>query len=166
MKFFRFILALGIFLILCSMALAGQKQIDFKGVLTDQDEKPLSNTTVSIKFSIYDALVKGNMRWAEKHNVVTDTSGHFNIILGMLTPLTSHVFNDSARWLRAEIENEDIFPRCRISPEGFTIATGLSSNYILKNEFSVGDVSVADEGLTPEEVRKLKEMIKEWEKKK
>ncbi len=88
-------------IILCLAARVGADVphvINYQGRLTDSLGAPL-DTTVSIKFGLYDDSIPTTFLWKETHPSVTVTGGVFNVLLGTVNPLSPTVLNGDRRWL-------------------------------------------------------------------
>ena len=72
--------------------------INYQGRLTDSGGEPL-NTTVSMTFTVYDAVVGGNVKWIEAQGSVIVTDGLFSVLLGSISPIPDTVFNGTTRYL-------------------------------------------------------------------
>ena len=102
---------------------ATPKMISYQGILTDSTGSPL-NTTVSIRFTIYDALTGGNIKWSENHISILVTEGLFSVILGAGSPpvpIEDSVFNQPTRYLGVTVGgNPEISPRTQMLSVGYS----------------------------------------------
>ncbi len=87
--------------------------VQFGGVLTDSNGKPLSGV-VGITFSLYKESQSGAPLWMETQNVNADSRGHYTVMLGSSksTGLQADVFaSGEARWLGVQPEGQPEQPR-------------------------------------------------------
>ncbi|HET8948829.1 MAG TPA: hypothetical protein VFQ07_17755, partial [Candidatus Polarisedimenticolia bacterium] len=94
--------------------------INYQGRLTDNtpQQNPV-NGTLTLDFSIWDALVGGSSLWNETQSVQV-TSGLFNAMLGQVTPIPPSVFGGGAeRYLEIHVSGEPLSPRQRIAATPF-----------------------------------------------
>ncbi len=86
--------------------------INYQGRLHDSDGAPL-NGTVSLSFTIYDALTGGNVIWEpEVHEGVEVVDGLFNVGLGSKTSggIPTNVWNGD-RYLEVAVNGQPLSPR-------------------------------------------------------
>ncbi|MEE9443584.1 MAG: hypothetical protein V3V99_13045 [candidate division Zixibacteria bacterium] len=89
--------------------------INYQGVLTDFDNKPIRNQIISLEFRIYDAPIGGDQKWMETQIDTTDNNGAININLGATGTIPDSVFSGLDRWLGVRIDtNPEISPRIRL----------------------------------------------------
>ena len=93
--------------------------MSYQGVLTDDQDKPLRNQNVDIRFSIWDAESGGTEGWNETITVITDNNGIFNVIMGLTTPI--NVDFDQKSWLEIKITTESPFPRIELAPSPYSL---------------------------------------------
>ncbi|MEO0127982.1 MAG: tail fiber domain-containing protein [candidate division WOR-3 bacterium] len=87
--------------------------INYQGYLTDTLGIPITNPSLAMTFSIYDAQSAGNLKWTE-NQTVSVSKGIFNVILGINTPIPDSVFNSTERWLELIIDGAPLTPRTRL----------------------------------------------------
>lgn len=63
-----FLTVVAIGLLASSVLSESPKMINYQGLIIDSTGSPL-DTTVSIEFTIYDALSAGNVKWTETHHI-------------------------------------------------------------------------------------------------
>lgn len=127
-------------LVASSSMSAAPKMISYQGLLTDSTGSPL-DTTVSIVFTIYDALSAGNVKWSETHPSVIVSEGLFDIILGAVVPIQDTVFNQPNRFLGVTVGGyPEMFPRTQLVSVSYAhrvnTVDGASGGTVL------GDVSI------------------------
>src|SRR3989344_8373412 len=96
-----------------SPAQAAPQLIAFQGRLTDANSNP-RNETVSMTFSIHDALINGAQLWTETQPAVVVSNGIFSAQLGSVTPIPITVFNADTRYLQVQVGSETLTPRQRL----------------------------------------------------
>jgi hypothetical protein len=87
--------------------------VNFSGVLTDVNGKPLTGT-VGVTFYLYKDSQGGAPLWMETQNVQADKAGHYTAVLGSTSSqgLPANVFvSGEARWLGVQIQGRDEQPR-------------------------------------------------------
>ncbi|MCB0044153.1 MAG: hypothetical protein KDD92_01850 [Caldilineaceae bacterium] len=77
--------------------------INYQGFLTDSGGSPLS-TTVTLRFTLYDADTGGTNLWQETHSNVSVNGGHFSLVLGSINPLTTSLFSSETRYLETSVD--------------------------------------------------------------
>lgn len=134
-KKFNFILIMALVSWLSATAFADvvPTQMNFQGVLTDTGGNPISDSSKSVYFTIYDAAFGGNILWAETLNVTTDNQGRFTVILGRQVPISGAIFSDTSRYLGVTVGTDpEISPRAKISSAAYSLRTNtISSTEIL-----------------------------------
>ena len=87
--------------------------VNFSGVLTGADGKPMTSLT-GLTFSLYAESQGGPPLWVETQNVQPSKSGHYTVTLGSTTVqgLPASVFaSGEARWLAVQAEGLEEQPR-------------------------------------------------------
>ena len=101
--------------------------INYQGALADSHGAGL-DTTVNIKFSIYDAAVSGSLLWTETQGGIIVTGGLFNVLLGSVSPLDVLIFSGPVRYLGITVgADPEISPRIQLVT--FHINFLCSANY-------------------------------------
>ncbi len=84
--------------------------MNYQGRLADNAGAPL-NTTVGMRFTIYDALTGGNVMWGpEIYDTVTVQDGLFDVALGSQSPLSPALWNGD-RYLEISVAGQVLAPR-------------------------------------------------------
>jgi hypothetical protein len=113
----------GIALLVLTMALAARAQqtaaaseasavpsiVNFSGMLTDLDGRPLTGIT-GVTFLLYKDEQGGAPLWMETQNVQPDKNGHYTVTLGSTTSqgLPQDVFvSGEARWLGVQVQGQN-----------------------------------------------------------
>jgi hypothetical protein len=87
--------------------------VNFSGVLTGTDGKPLTSLT-GVSFSLYAESQGGAPLWVETQNVQPTRSGHYTVNLGSTTVQglpTSLFASGEARWLEVQVSGQAEQPR-------------------------------------------------------
>jgi len=82
--------------------------VNFGGVLTDLNHKPLTGVT-GVTFSLFKEQQGGSPVWMETQNVQPDETGHYTVMLGSTssTGLPSSIFTTgTAHWLGVKVEGQ------------------------------------------------------------
>jgi hypothetical protein len=82
--------------------------VNFSGVLTDANHKPLKGVA-GVTFALYEDAQGGAPLWMETQNVQPDKTGHYSVMLGStLSPgLPSNLFaSGAARWLGVQAQGQ------------------------------------------------------------
>jgi len=96
-----------------SANLAVPPMVNFSGVLTDANGKPLTGA-VGVTFYLYQDSQGGAPLWMETQNVKVDKAGHYTAALGSTTSqgLPANVFaSGEARWLGVQVQGQAEQPR-------------------------------------------------------
>jgi hypothetical protein len=89
--------------------------LNYQGYLTDTLGNPITNPSVSMTFSIYDAASSGNQKWSEYQASVAIDKGIFHVLLGSVAAIPDSVFtNSSNRWLELSVAGQTLAPRTQI----------------------------------------------------
>jgi hypothetical protein len=130
------------------------KKLTYQGFLTDVNGVPLGNTgpvTKTVIFRIYDALTGGTKLWTSVQ-IVTVDKGHFSVLLGEGTALTSEsgLFNAdlsgiftsgstvSDRFLELTVDSTVIAPRLQFLASPYSMLAGLARKADALTGSSVG----------------------------
>ncbi|HEY0704233.1 MAG TPA: hypothetical protein VGD60_15790 [Candidatus Acidoferrales bacterium] len=91
--------------------------VQFNGTLKDAAARPMSGVA-SVTFAIYAEQDGGTALWSETQNVLADTSGHYNVLLGSATAagvpaelFSAGVGTGASRWLGVTIARHEEMPR-------------------------------------------------------
>jgi len=88
--------------------------IRYQGQAVDSNGVPLEGP-YTLAFRLYDAETNGNLVWEETQTDVPLSGGHFSILLGQVTPLTTMDWSQP-RWLAVQVNAEpELLPRQRIT---------------------------------------------------
>ncbi len=120
------LLTIGIAVLLTAVtALAGvtPSRLNYQGLLTDANGRPLNQTSVQMTFRIWDHPVLAapeNLKW-EETLLVSVVDGLFNVILGDNIPIDAAVFDSSASYLGIQIGSDpEGSPRTRLVSVGYS----------------------------------------------
>ncbi|MBN2621365.1 hypothetical protein JXB22_09790, partial [candidate division WOR-3 bacterium] len=97
--------------------------LNYQGYLTDDQGIPITDPSLSMTFSVYDALSSGNQKWTETQTSVDVNKGVFSVLLGSVTPIPDSVFTSNPdRWLELIVDGQALSPRTRIvsNPYAYT----------------------------------------------
>lgn len=131
-KFTEFLANLALLMLLFTLAAMGQTAsivptlVNFKGMLTDVNGKPLTGT-VGVTFFLYKEAEGGAPLWMETQNVQPDKSGHYAVSLGATTSkgLPTDVFvSGEARWLGVQPDGQAEQPRVLLLSVPYALKAG------------------------------------------
>lgn len=123
---------LTLLMLLLALAAMGQQAsvvptlVNFKGILTDVNGKPLTGT-VGVTFYLYKDSEGGAPLWMETQNVQPDKSGRYTVSLGATTStgLPTDVFvSGEARWLGVQPEGQAEQPRVLLLSVPYALKAG------------------------------------------
>lgn len=98
---------------------AAPSTMNFQGVLRDGSGDPVSDSTYSVDFRIYDDPFGGSVLWFESQMVST-SNGLFNATLGAFTPIPDSVFNGTLRYLGITVPPDaEMTPRQQVHTVGY-----------------------------------------------
>ena len=112
-------LCLSFFLVLPILASAqnfngSPDSLAYQGFLAGAGGNPIADGTYPVDFSLYDAATGGTVVWTE-NQLVTTTSGIYNVLLGLGTALTEVAF-DKQLWLGVKVDTDpEMTPRTPLS---------------------------------------------------
>ena len=105
---------LTLLLITSSLAYA-QPTLSYRGVLKDNQQRPLSGEYDGT-FRIYGSAQGSDIVWTENHSAISVNEGMFSVLLGQLSDLPQGNNLDGPLYLSVQIENgNELSPRIRIS---------------------------------------------------
>jgi len=126
----QFIAALVAFALLVTIPLVTLAEvpgkISYQGRLTDNAGQPVVDDTYSVQFSIYTDSVISILPalWTETQ-MVTTSSGLFEVLLGSFNPINPDIFNGSVRYLGIAVSgNPESMPRTPIVSTPYAMAAG------------------------------------------
>ncbi|MBI4396208.1 MAG: hypothetical protein HY548_03865, partial [Elusimicrobia bacterium] len=118
--------------------------INYQGKLTDENGNPLTGSH-SFAFSIHDDDSAGSLLWTETKDLYVE-NGVFNVQLGTTTVFPDDLFNGSVRYLRVNVDGQDLSPRERLVSAPFAIRVAdnsVGTNEISDNSVAEGDLNTA-----------------------
>ena len=104
------------------------QKVNYQVMLTDDADQPLTNQTVTMLFTFYDAESGGSALWTETQSPMTNSIGVVSVILGAVNPID--VPFDAPRWLEIQVNGQTLSPRREIvtAPFGGRAATSEDSD--------------------------------------
>jgi len=107
------------------------QKINYQVMLTDDDDEPLADESVTMVFTIYDHETVGTALWTETQNVTTNSIGVVSVLLGDVHPID--IDFDSPLWLEVEVGGETLSPRRALvgAPYAITDETGGGDDHSL-----------------------------------
>jgi hypothetical protein len=100
--------------------------VQFNGTLKDTAARPVSGVA-SVTFAIYAEQDGGSALWTETQNVLADSNGHFNTLLGTATTdgFPSELFSTGqSRWLGISIARQPEMPRVMLASVPYAMKAG------------------------------------------
>ncbi len=100
--------------------------VQFNGTLKDSAARPVSGVA-SVTFAIYTEQDGGSALWTETQNVLADSNGHFNALLGTATTggFPSDLFSTGqSRWLGISIARQPEMPRVMLASVPYAMKAG------------------------------------------
>jgi Chaperone of endosialidase len=100
--------------------------IRFNGALQDLAGKPITGP-VDVTFSLYSEQTGGSPLWFETQTVEADSLGHYNVLLGAMTPagVPMELFTGGeARWLGVQVSNLPEQPRVLLVSVPYAMKAG------------------------------------------
>ena len=101
--------------------------MNFSGVLTDVNGKPLTGVT-GVTFLLYQESEAGVPLWMETQNVQPDKTGHYTVILGSTSSqgLPADIFvAGQAHWLAVQVQGQDEQPRVLLVSAPYALKRGM-----------------------------------------
>ncbi|GAB4318809.1 MAG: hypothetical protein Kow0074_08230 [Candidatus Zixiibacteriota bacterium] len=125
------------------------QQMNFQGILLDDDLGTVIDSTYLIRFTIYDDSTGGTALWTEDQVLPTE-NGLFNTFFGLNNPVPGTVFDEANRWLEIELVGVGVYePRNPIGTVGYAYrvesvngATGgdIYGDITLHSTMTIGDL--------------------------
>jgi trimeric autotransporter adhesin len=100
--------------------------VQFNGTLKDTAARPVSGVA-SVTFAIYAEQDGGAALWSETQNVLADTNGHFNVLLGAVTTggFPAELFGTGqSRWLGVTIARQPEMSRVLLASVPYALKAG------------------------------------------
>ena len=99
-------------------------EINYQGRLSDPSGPAVPDGAYTVKFSIYSVSVSGAPLWTETLNVQT-TGGLFRVILGMVNPIPTNIFDGSTRYLGVQVGvDPELSPRAPMVSVPYAMVAG------------------------------------------
>jgi hypothetical protein len=102
--------------------------VNFSGVLTDLNGKPITTTgVVGVTFLLYKDSQGGSPLWMETQNVEPDRNGHYTVMLGSSSSsgLPADIFvAGEAHWLGVQAQGQDEQPRVLLVSAPYALKAG------------------------------------------
>ncbi len=116
--------------------------MNYQGLLTDNNNNPVSDSSHNVSFKIYDET--DMVRWEELHTITT-INGLFTVQLGSNgSPLTADVFNHAECWLGITVDADpEITPRTQLNTVPYAFMVGSVQSENILNEPGVAAYSGA-----------------------
>jgi len=89
-------------------------QINYQGLLTDDDGTPLAGT-YDLTFTIYSDTLAGVLIWTETRYNIDIEDGLVNLLLGRKDPLLESHFDEDERWLEIAVDGSTLSPRMKMT---------------------------------------------------
>ncbi|NND33029.1 MAG: hypothetical protein HKN76_10595, partial [Saprospiraceae bacterium] len=127
-------------LVVLSLSLRAQlpKTISFQGYLTNSAGEPITNASLSVSFSIYDAEAEGNRLWGPELKSLNVDRGIFTTILGSNTPLDLDF--DQTYYVQIVIDpsgTSETLGRIQLTSSAYAISNSNALN-ITENQLAIG----------------------------
>ncbi len=116
-------LCLTILALLGSAHASGPALISYQGRLVDTENRPVTNGSHDLVFSLFADSTDGEALWSESGQVVT-VDGLFDHRLGSVTPLPADIFTGESLFLEITVAGEIISPRTRLTSAPHALNAG------------------------------------------
>lgn len=117
--------------------------INYQGRVTDLSGAPLSGSTVSMRFELYDGDTGGaSLLWGETQKDVSHNNGIYSVILGSVKPIPSSVLSGGTVYLEVKARGETLSPRQRLT------STPYAANSDMLDGMDSTDFALAGSGLS------------------
>src|ERR1700761_199085 len=127
--------------------------VQFNGTLKDGASRPVSGFS-SVTFAIYAEQDGGSALWSETQNVLADSNGHFNALLGTSTSggFPSELFSTGqSRWLGITVARQPEMPRVMLASVPYAMKAGdadtlgglPASSYVTTQQLAARSVAAA-----------------------
>jgi hypothetical protein len=107
------LISLHIVLLAAAAPAATPGQINYQGLLLDQQGAPITGN-VNLVFTIFNAAQSGTALWTETHPSVAALNGVYDVVLGATTPITPAVVAGGSLYLQIAVNGETLVPRQRL----------------------------------------------------
>jgi hypothetical protein len=100
--------------------------VRFGGTVKDLNDSPLTGV-VGITFAFYSEKTGGAPLWLETQNVITDSSGHYTVLLGSTKSegLPADLFtSEQARWVGVQVSGQAEQPRVLLVSAPYALKAG------------------------------------------
>jgi hypothetical protein len=104
----KILLYLPLLLLSISVYAQAPQGLNYQAVAYNVSGSPVTNQSISVRFSILDGSATGTLVYEETQNPTTDNTGLFSIVIGNGT-VVSGIFNsinwgNGSKWLKTEID--------------------------------------------------------------
>lgn len=114
--------------------------VNYQGYLTDTLSNPITNPSLSMVFSIWNASAAGTQKWTETQTVAVE-KGIFHVLLGNITPIPDTVFTAStARYLQISVGGSPLTPRTRIVAAPYAYTSTHADTALYAANVATGDL--------------------------
>ena len=131
MKNFRYNLPLSVFLLmLIALPLYASipGQINFQGILKDASGRAITDSSLSVVFSIYSGATGGSLLWTETQTVTVE-SGLYSVRLGSVNAIGSSVFDGTTRYLGIKVGTDaEMTPRVALVTVPYSYRSGMADS--------------------------------------
>ena len=110
----------------------GEFPLNFQGILLDDEGNPVSNSSHSLTFAIYEDEQESVSLWKETQTVFT-LNGLFTVQLGIEEEIDPEIFaNDPETWLGIRVEfDPELEPRIRMAYSPYAIHAITADNLVV-----------------------------------
>jgi len=113
--------------------------VAFTGRLTTSSG-PVNGTVASIKFTLFDQLANGNVKWTETRTNITADQGLVYADLGSLTTLDETILTNNPLFLEIQVGTEVLTPRLPLQSVPYAIRSEVANSADLLGTIAPGDV--------------------------
>ena len=95
--------------------------ISYQGRMVYESGEPMVGRQ-SLTFTLYPDSLDGDVLWTETHDVVIDSLGLYNVMLGTITTFPDSVDFSQPYWLGITLESgSELYPRYRLSASPYAL---------------------------------------------
>ena len=113
-----------------SVAFAGDppNKLNYQGILSNSTGQPITGS-VTVTFSLYNALTGGTAIWTEQQLVTLDKDGRFSVVLGSTKPLNPGLFT-GVTYIGVKVGDDAEMPRQQLTSVAYALNASTATTAI------------------------------------
>src|SRR3989339_1813549 len=127
-------------------------RINYQGILKDSAGLAVTNSSLSIKFSIYSGATGGSSLWTETQSVSVE-SGLYSVQLGSVTAIGPSVFDGSTRYLGIKVGTDsEMTPRLPLISVPYALRASSAEVAETVSDLSITSAKIGYQAVTEDKI--------------